>query len=73
MTQEDYKPVLICVHCCQIPIYTAVMSNYVQLQIIITWLYIESMPVYLKVRITPMESNERLNEIVIMKDFSVVF
>ena len=29
-----------CVHCCQIPIYTAVMSNYVQSQIIITLLYI---------------------------------
>ena len=29
-TQEDYKPVLICVNCCQIPIYTAVMSNCIQ-------------------------------------------
>ena len=33
-TQEDYKPVFICVHCRQIPIYIAVMSNCIQLQII---------------------------------------
>ena len=46
MTQEDYKPVLICVHCCQIPIYTAAMSDCIQLQIITTLLYIESMSTY---------------------------
>ena len=27
-TQEDYNPVLICVHCCQIPIYTESMPVY---------------------------------------------
>ena len=40
---EDYKPVIICVHCFQIPIY-------VQLQIIFTLLYIESMPVYFMIQ-----------------------
>ena len=49
MTQEDYKTVIICVHCCQIPIYIAVMSIY-QLQIIFTLLYIESMPVYFMIQ-----------------------
>ena len=44
-TQEDYKSVIICVQCCQIPIYTAVMLISFQLQIIITLLYAESMPV----------------------------
>ena len=33
-SQEDYKPVIICEHCCQIPIYTAVMLVSCQLQII---------------------------------------
>ena len=42
-TQEDYKPVHICVHYCQIPIYTAVMPDFIQLQIIFTLMYIESM------------------------------
>ena len=50
LTQEDYKPVLICIHHCQIPIYTAVIHIYCQLQIIITLLYIESMPVYFMIQ-----------------------
>ena len=49
-TQEDYNPVIIYVHSCQIPIYTAVMSIGVQLQIIFTLLYIESMPVYFMIQ-----------------------
>ena len=49
-TPEDYKLVIICVHCFQIPIYTAVMSIYVQLQIIFTLLYIEPMPVYFMIQ-----------------------
>ena len=39
MTQEGYKPGIICIHCCQIPKYTAVMSTSVAN-------HIESMPVY---------------------------
>ena len=38
-TQEDYKPVLFCVHCNQIPIYTAAMPVCVQLLIIFTLLH----------------------------------
>ena len=51
-TQEDYKPVLICVHCCQIPIYTAVMSDCDQLLIVFTLLHIESMSAYISSYIT---------------------
>ena len=49
-SQEDYKPVIFCVHYCQIPIYTAALLVSCQLQIIITLLYIESMPVYFMIQ-----------------------
>ena len=61
-TQEDYKPVIICVHCCQIPIHTSAMSICSQLLFIFILLHIEPMSIKSMNQINPKSMGRQHNK-----------